>query len=156
VDAAEVPETPKPKAVAVKPKAKAAKAKASPKSTPKSETVEKLPKAKATPKSKTAAKSASKKPSLKRPAGCDEVGGGGGAHGDEEPGSSLSSSVEPPPRKVLKATKYMYHKDKKWGVKLNGKEMCTVGVWQKTKCVFYMNFNVRRSLQVWFRIIVPF
>ena len=30
-------------------------------------------------------------------------------------------------RPALKATKYMYHKDQKWGCKLNGKEQLTVG-----------------------------
>ena len=32
---------------------------------------------------------------------------------------------------ALKATKYMYHKDQKWGCKVNGKEQLTVGFGSK-------------------------
>ena len=127
------------------PKAAVVKAKASPKS-PTTKSKAAKAKAKATPKSQTAAKSTSKKPAMKRPAAC-EAPDTGDVVAEAEP---QSSSTGPPPKK-FKATKYLYHKDKKWGCKVNGKEMCTVGVWPNIASLFQMNFHLRRSLQVWFQ-----
>lgn len=56
-----------------------------------------------------------KKPAMKRPAAAGE-----------------SSAT----REVRKATKYCYHKENKWGVKLNGKEQCTA------RCLVVFCFGV--------------
>ena len=39
--------------------------------------------------------------------------------------STQSTQHAPPASKVRKATKYMYHAEKKWGIKLDGKELGT-------------------------------
>ena len=94
----------KPKASEKEPKSKpAVKPKASGKQTPKKD-------ADSEKENKEGAEAPQKKPAaLKRPAaaGASSAGAAGSEH-------------------VRKATKYCYHKEHKWGVKLNGKEQCTV------------------------------
>lgn len=106
------PPTPK-----AKPKSKANK---KPKASPKKVEV-------ASPK-KTVEKSKAKGGVKRRPAAATS----GGADAEQEPGDGEPAEVMRRPAAKKPAgkphcTKYMYHKERKWGVKRDGKEMCTAG-----------------------------
>lgn len=106
------PPTPKPVAVKAKAKSKSLPMKKQPTDdTPEEQTEEPAPKATAT---------------MKRPAAARNPAGSSGNPPDSPRPPALK---RPAAAKVeLKATKYKYHKKNMWGIKLNGKEMVTVGV----------------------------
>lgn len=97
-----------------------------------------LPKGASKPKAKKPAKrpaaSEGRAPGMKRPAARAEPPD---AVEPEEPEGEHAEVCRRPAAKLpkakaakakAKASKYMYHKDRKWGIKYNGKEMTTAGL----------------------------
>ena len=103
-------------------------------------------KSKPTPKAGGKVKAKVNASAKKRPASAISSGSpheeeaGGHAEGDAEGAPAAPAMKRPaamrrpaaaPGTSALKATKYMYHKDQKWGCKLNGREQLTVGFGSK-------------------------